>query len=449
MQSGTEIPYPQTAVLLAGGKGTRLGLVDRPKPLVLVDHRTLLEFQIEWLAQQGIKKVFLLLNYMPDMIRQEIGSGNRWQLAIEYLVESEPLGTSGALAQLKGQLNTDFYVIYGDLFSAFLDLKSMFRFHYFKQADLTLLTHPNDHPYDSDLVEADANQQVTRFLTKPHPKGLVYSNLVNAAVYIFTPNALKHLETNVFQDLARDVFPRWLKQMRVFSYKTFEYVKDIGTPDRIEKLKRELVLSKTPQRKRLVEKKPCVFWDRDGTLVEYVKDLTQPAQIKLREKIEEPIKFLNSLGVLNIVVTNQPGIAKGQLTYAELSEIHKTLETDLGNQRAWLDEIYFCPHHPERGFAGEVPELKGPCDCRKPSAGMLLQAAAAYNIDFTMSFLVGDTERDRRAAEAVGIGFIAMLGGQGEPDQIRPNVFETKEPSELTHFFSQFFKSKGIYNDCN
>lgn len=447
MQSKPALSYPQTAVILAGGKGTRLGLTDRPKPLVPVDHRSLLEIQIEWLANQGTKTVFLLLNYMPEKIRDVIGDGSKWGIQVYYEIENEPLGTSGAVAQLKGKITGDFFVVYGDLFSGFLDLKSMYQFHCDKNADVTLLTHPNDHPYDSDLVEVNDNHQVTRFLTKPHPDNLVYFNLVNAAVYVFSAAALNLLEVGKFQDLARDVFPKWLSRLKVFSYKSFEYVKDIGTPDRIEKLRKELTVFQTPQRKALHQPKPCVFWDRDGTLINYVADLNKPSQLVLRKDIEQPLKFLNSIGVLNIVVTNQPGIAKGNMSYADLSEIHKKLETELGSRRAWVDEIYFCPHHPDKGFAGEVPELKINCECRKPKTGMFLHAQKAYVVDFSKSVLVGDSHRDRDAAQALGIDFVAFNDGEGKPENIRPNLFETSDANELIEFFAGYFQNKGIYHD--
>lgn len=444
MHTMPSFSYPQTAVILAGGKGTRLGLTDRPKPLVPVDHRSLLEIQIQWLADQGIKDVFLLLNYMPQKIKDVIGDGSRWGLKTHYVIEHEPLGTSGAVAQLKGQIQSDFFVVYGDLFSGFLDLKSMYRFHHSKDADVTLLTHPNDHPYDSDLVEINQNHQVIRFLTKPHAKDLVYFNLVNAAVYIFSANALSLLEENKYQDLARDVFPMWLKTLKIFSYKSFEYVKDIGTPDRIEKLRMELTVTKTPQRKALDKPKPCVFWDRDGTLIRYVADLKKSDELRLRENIEQPLILLNSMGVLNIVVTNQPGIAKGYMSYQELDNIHKKLETELGNRHAWLDEIYFCPHHPDKGFEGEVVELKMECECRKPKTGMFLQAKAAYNIDFKNSLMIGDSHRDRDAAQALGLGFVAFSDGEGKLESIRPNLYECQDAIALKEFLIQYFKQKTI-----
>lgn len=447
MQINPRPHFPKVAVILAGGKGTRLGLTDRPKPLVPIDERSLLEIQLQWLAEQGLKKVFLLLNYMPEKIHEVVGDGSRWNLEIEYVTEDQPLGTSGALAQLQGKIKDDFFVVYGDLFSAYFDLQAMYEFHLQKQSDLTLLTHPNNHPYDSDLVEADEHNRVIHFLTKPHDANLQYMNLVNAAVYVFTPQALQALEPNKFQDLARDVFPKLLQTFKVFSYKSFEYVKDIGTPDRIEKLKKELFITRTPQRKALKEPKPCVFWDRDGTLVDFVPDLKRPDQLHVKSEIEKAIQLLNTLGILNVVVTNQPGVAKGYITWQDLNNIHKKLDTDLGAKRVWLDDWFICPHHPDRGFAGEVPELKINCECRKPKTGLFKQAQKAYNIDFSKSLVVGDSYRDRLAAEALGVDYVAILNGEDSVEKLRPNVFEAKSADELVEFFKDYFSKKGIVYD--
>lgn len=447
MQINLRPHFPKVAVILAGGKGTRLGLTDRPKPLVPIDGRSLLEVQLQWLAEQGLKKVFLLLNYMPEKIHEVVGNGSRWNLEVEYVTEDHPLGTSGALAQLQGKIKEDFFVVYGDLFSAYFDLSAMYEFHKQKKSDLTLLTHPNNHPYDSDLVEADQSNRVIHFLTKPHAPNLQYMNLVNAAVYVFTPQVLQVLEPNKFQDLARDVFPKLIERFKVFSYRSFEYVKDIGTPDRIEKLKKELLITRTPQRKALKESKPCVFWDRDGTLVDFVPDLKRPEQIHVKSEIENAIQLLNTLGILNVVVTNQPGIAKGHITWQDLNDIHKKIETDLGGKRVWLDDWFICPHHPDRGYAGEVQELKINCECRKPKVGLFKLAQKTYNIDFSKSLVVGDSHRDRLAAEALGVDYVAVLNGEDPVEKLRPNVFEVKSATELVEFFKDYFSKKGIVYD--
>ena len=145
-----------------------------------------------------------------------------------------------------------------------------------------------------------------------------------------------------------------------------------------------------------------IFLDRDGTINKYVGFLRNIDDFELLPTVAEAIKQINRSGYLAIVVTNQPVIARGEVTFAELNEIHNKMETLLGAEGAYLDGIYFCPHHPDSGFEGEVAELKIRCDCRKPKPGMLLQAAKDFNIDLTRSYMIGDGEHDRGAGEAAG-----------------------------------------------
>lgn len=118
--------------------------------------------------------------------------------------------------------------------------------------------------------------------------------------------------------------------------------------------------------------------------------------------VSEAIKKINASGYLAIVVTNQPVIARGEVTFQELEEIHNKMETLLGKEGAYLDAIYYCPHHPHKGYEGERPELKIECDCRKPKPGMLLKAAEDYNIDLSQSWMIGDGENDVKAGINAG-----------------------------------------------
>lgn len=420
--------FPTLAVILAGGKGTRLGLTDRPKPMVLIDHRPLLEIQVEWLRSEGIKEIYFLLNHMAESVQNHFGDGSRYLMKFHYVVESSPLGTSGSLAQLKNQIRQNFWVVYGDLLCD-LDLKRMFDFHKKHQSDLSLAVHPNDHPYDSDLVEVNAQSQVTRFLTKPHPEGLQYKNLVNAAVYLASPQLLSYLPEGAVLDLARDIFPKILTQLKVFAYSTTEYLKDMGTPDRLEKVKKDWHSGKV-KKMRAGQPRPCVFLDRDGTICEYVHELNQVRDFKLRPHVDEAIRLFNQKGFLVLVVTNQPMIAKAVLTYQGLEDIHKKMETDLGNGRAWLDGIYYCPHHPDKGFPGEIVELKIDCDCRKPKTGMLTQAGRDFSIDLKKTYMVGDTWRDVQCGMNFGIKTVGLSGGGGYPYE------EKDKDKKAAHFMT-------------
>ena len=130
---------------------------------------------------------------------------------------------------------------------------------------------------------------------------------------------------------------------------------------------------------------------------------------ELIDGVADAIKEINASGYLAIVVTNQPVVARGEISFEELEQIHNKMETLLGAEGAYLDAIYFCPHHPHKGYEGERPELKFDCDCRKPKPGMLLKAAEDFNIDLGQSWMVGDGENDIKAGMAAGC-HTALIG---------------------------------------
>lgn len=176
----------------------------------------------------------------------------------------------------------------------------------------------------------------------------------------------------------------------VFAYNTPEYVKDAGTPDRFTAVCKEQ-LDGVWNAKCLKNKQKAVFLDRDGTINEHKGFLKSVDEFELIQGAAEGIRLLNQSPYLVIVATNQPVIARGECTFEELDNIHKKMETELGRKGAFLNDIFFCPHHPHKGYLGEVPELKIDCDCRKPKIGMLQRAADKYNIDLTQSWYVGDS----------------------------------------------------------
>ena len=187
----------------------------------------------------------------------------------------------------------------------------------------------------------------------------------------------------------------------MFCYDSPEYVKDMGTPDRYVAVCRDYREGKVSG-KNLKNKQKAIFLDRDGTLNKYVGFLRNIEQFELIPGIEEAICKINESGYLAIVVTNQPVIARGEVSLEELEEIHNKMETLLGLKGAYVDAIYYCPHHPHKGYEGERPEYKIECKCRKPKPGMLLKAAEDFNIDLSQSWMVGDGENDILAGIAAG-----------------------------------------------
>ncbi len=413
-----------TAVILAGGKGTRLSKLrnDIPKPMMPVLDKPLLEYQIELLKKHGFTTVWLIVNHLYEHIENYFGDGADFGIDIKYYIEPQPLGTVGGVKALEAEFTEAFLVLYGDVLMD-MDLDRLIQFHQGQNAEATLVVHPNDHPYDSDLLDVDENDRVVAFYPKPHPEGLRYRNLVNAAAYVFEPSILGFLEEGVKADFGKDIFPTLHQKARVFAYNTPEYLKDMGTPDRLVKVEQAITSGKVAAR-NLVHPQKCVFLDRDGVINIDTDLIHRPEDFELYPYASTCIKTLNKLGYLVVVVTNQSVIARGLCTIAELGEIHKKMETELGADGAFVEAIYFCPHHPHGGFEGEVKEFKIPCTCRKPSPGMLLAAQERFNIDLSKSYLVGDSPRDIEAGEAAGVTTIRVQTGHGKkPHTAVPNHY--------------------------
>ena len=142
-------------------------------------------------------------------------------------------------------------------------------------------------------------------------------------------------------------------------------------------------------------------------------------QLELLPGAAEAVRKINESGYLAIIVTNQPLIARGEVTVPELREIHNKLETLLGQEGAYVDGIYYCPHHPHKGYEGEVPELKIDCLCRKPKPGLLYQAAKDFHIDLAASYMVGDGDNDVQCGINAGCTPVLLTDGEAEVAHFR------------------------------
>ncbi|RZL47040.1 MAG: HAD-IIIA family hydrolase [Pedobacter sp.] len=399
------------AVILAGGKGTRLGLFDKPKPMVQIGDKPLLEHQINLLKRYGITDIILLTGFLSEKIEEYFHDGSSIGVKLSYVREPYPLGTAGAVKQLENVLTERFLVLYGDIILDF-DIDSFIEFDKQKDTIGTIIVHPNEHPYDSDLVEVDERCIVTNFLSKPHQPGLVYNNNVNAAVYILSPKIFQYIESGVISDFGKDIFPKVVNTRRhqLCAYDTPEYIKDLGTPDRLNLVTKAFLDGKIQSFNKR-NKRPAIFIDRDGVVNKEVDNLRDINDFELLPDVAEAISVINRSDYLAILVTNQPGVAKGFITEDYLSLIHKKLETELGNKKSFLDRIYYCPHHPDKGFEGEVKELKINCNCRKPEIGMIEKAVADLNIDISKSFIIGDTSTDMMTGLNAGLKTVLVKTG--------------------------------------
>ena len=420
-------------IILAGGAGTRLRerLGDLPKPMIPVAGKPLLEHQVELAKQHGFTDLIFFVHYRADLIEKHFGDGERFGVRIRYILEKEPLGTAGAVLAGFEHLAERFVVLYGDTMVN-VDLSRIWSAHEQVHAAATLLLHPNDHPFDSDLVEINAESLVTAFHNRPHEGNVWRQNLVNAGLYVLEKTALARFQDLVspvapsprpspppgergrplgILDFGKDVFPALVSAgEKLLGYNSPEFIKDIGTPARYDKISAQFAAG-IVQRSSLATPQRAVFLDRDGTLVPDMDCLRNADALELLPGVAEALHELNLQGWRTVVVTNQPVIAKGFCDEAELQKIHNKLESLLGREHAFIDRIYFCPHHPEKGFPGERPELKIDCDCRKPKTGMIQKAAAELNIDLKQSWLIGDTTTDMQTAKNAGLKSILVRTG--------------------------------------
>lgn len=405
---------------MAGGKGTRIASVknDVPKPMIPIAGKPILEWQIECLKGPGLTDITLVIGYLGHVIKEYFGDGSKFGVHIDYFVEDHPLGTAGAL--FKMNLQEDFLLLCGDVILD-VDFHRFIDFHCTNKAWASLMAHPNGHPYDSSLLVTEIlppqvlggnpvdTHRVVKWMNKEDER-IYYKNRVNAGIEIISPLLLRetkehfvprHPETPDKIDLDRDVLKPNIPTGKIYAYDTPEYIKDMGTPDRYYEVEKDIQTGKVKAR-NLSRKQKAVFLDRDGTLNKYVGFLRSADEFELLPGAAEAVKMINKSGYLTIVVTNQPVIARGECSWEELQKIHDKMETELGKAGAFVDGIYVCPHHKDKGFEGERPEYKFDCGCRKPKIGLFLQAAEDFNIDLTQSYMIGDSDRDVEAGRRAG-----------------------------------------------
>lgn len=397
-------------VIMAGGKGTRISSITSviPKPMIKIDNKPVLEHEIECLREQGYSDIIITVSHLGNVIMDYFGDGKGispatekpFSVDIEYFIEDEPLGNAGALFELKDRLKEDFLLLNADsMFN--VDFNRFVEYHKLKGGLITLFTHPNNHPYDSGLIIADSNCVVQEWLAKEDDRKGYYKNRVNAGLHVISPQILEKRPDTKKVDLDRQLLKPYSGTGKMFCYDSPEYVKDMGTPERYYSVSEDCISGKI-RRRNLKNIQKAIFLDRDGTLNEYKGFLRNMDDFELLEGVPEALKKINESGYLAIVVTNQPVIARGEVTTEELNMIHNKMETLLGEKGAYVDSIYYCPHHPHKGYDGEVVELKIDCNCRKPKPGMLLDAAKDFNIDLSQSWMIGDSENDILAGQAAG-----------------------------------------------
>lgn len=423
---------------MAGGKGTRLQSLTNneiPKPMAPVAGKPILQWQIEYLREQDVSDIIIIVGHLGKKIQEYFQDGSQFGVKIRYIAETMPLGTAGALSMLPPMLvEENFFLVFGDVLFD-IDLRRMADFHRDKQAIATLLVHPNAHPFDSDLVIHDEDSRVLRFDSKHNVRDYWYRNCVNAGFYLLNRSVCQEVPPQTKVDLEKELLTELIAAGRpVYAYLSSEYIKDVGTVERITRAEEELSGGLVGQRS-LRNKQRAIFLDRDGTVNKKNGLIYREEQFELEDKAAEAIRRINQSGCLAIVVTNQPVVARGLCGMEDVERIHRKMETLLGREGAYLDAVRFCPHHPDKGYPEENPAYKIPCHCRKPDTGMLEECAEQFNIDLRGSWMVGDTTVDIQTGKnARTHTALVLTGDEGrdgkfdvEPDLTGKDLLETIE----------------------
>jgi histidinol-phosphate phosphatase family domain/HAD-superfamily hydrolase, subfamily IIIA len=368
------------AIILAGGRGTRLKPFtdEHPKPMIPIQENPFLYYLLEQVEKWGIKHVLLLLGYRAEEIVsfvKELG----FELDIKCLITPEDYDTGERISNAKDYIEDDFILLYCDNFCPIDFVKAV---EQFKNSDvlIQITAYKNKDGYTKNNLKYDEENYVAIYDKKRTKDGL---NGVDIGYAFIKKEAIDLLpEGNLNFEAA--VYPQIVERGKMGCFPTEHRYYSIGSWERIELTK------------EFFREKKIVFLDRDGTLNE------RPPRACYVEKAEdfkwlpgaiEAVKLLKENGYTIYLISNQPGIARGNLTEEMLSEIHKKMQADLEKNGARIDQIYYCPHNWDEG-----------CECRKPKPGMLFQAQKEHSLDLTKCVLIGDDERDIEAGEAAGIG---------------------------------------------
>jgi D-glycero-D-manno-heptose 1,7-bisphosphate phosphatase len=381
------MPGISQAVILAGGRGTRLApLTDtRPKPLIEIAGRPFIDHLLEMIRGQGIRRVAMLLGYKAQMIVDHLGDGSRFGLEISHSVTPEADETGRRLRAAAELLDPEFLLMYCDNYWP-LRLERLWRSYKNSGAAMQIAVYDNSDGYTRDNVRVEDGFVAVydKSRTAPDLKG------VDIGFAILRRDLLDRLP-NGNPSFEAALYPELVAQRQLAAFVTGHRYYSIGSHARL------------PLTETFLARRPAVILDRDGVLnqrmprAEYVR---RWPDWRWKDGAIEALRRFAAAGWRVIVVTNQAGIARGAMTEGDLAAIHERMCAEAAAAGGRIDAIYHCPHGWDEG-----------CACRKPAPGMLFQAQRAFDLDLSRVSFVGDDERDGQAAEAAGCRFVPAENG--------------------------------------
>jgi mannose-1-phosphate guanylyltransferase / phosphomannomutase len=413
-------------LILAGGKGTRSENPLTPKILQRIsENETLLEIHLSNLCKHLESRLTFLLGYKHELVIEKIESVKTlFNCEINWEVDEKgETPVTAVYKAMKNELNKEeiFVVILGDILVNVDFTKHISNLENSNSLG-SVLVHPNLHPQDSDVFEYGAGDLPLRLRLKGEKLSERNPARAIAGVYFFKKSSISYFNLSE-SDIAKGVLAPLFDAGKLDVVNSFEYFQDTGTKSRLQKSKQDYSSGAFEMRGKPLKK--CIFIDRDGTII--------PDSGAGRKEIQKTdlsiltikaIAAANESGIPVILVTNQPGIAKGFITNEDFLTTQFQLESVLNQESALLDDFIFCPHHPERGFAGEVPELKISCECRKPRIGMIDSIAERHEIDIQGSVFIGNTNVDFETAQNSGMEFLSVESSHPEAPDISAQIYK-------------------------
>ena len=393
---------PTQAVILAGGRGTRLHplTLTRPKPMLEIHGRPFLEYQIEQLRDQGFKRVLLLLGYLPEVVRDYFGNGRRWHIKIEYSVSAVDDETGRRLKLAEPFLDPGFLLMYCDNYWP-MSMTRLWQRFLAAGAPAMITVYSNKDSYTRNSVRVEPDGLVSIYdksCSDPDLNGVEISYAVLSKRIVHQLSDANVLfETTVYPVLAaRRQLSAFVTDHRYFS---------VGAHHRL------------PLTEEFFRRRKTVIVDRDGVLNRKPRRATY---VRRWEEFEwlpgalDALQLLRAAGYRVVVISNQAGIARGVMSEADLAAIHRAMVEETGAAGGKIDKIYYCPHDWDAG-----------CECRKPRPGMLFQAQRDLHLDLSRTYFLGDDERDAEAADRAGCFFGKISEDQSLLDWVRTLVADS------------------------
>lgn len=370
------------AVILAGGLGTRLRPFtnEHPKPMYKFNDKPFIEYLVEQVKEFGINNIVILLGYKPQEIKDYLGDGSRYGLNIEYSVTPVEFETGNRLLEIKDSLDDRFLLMYCDNYCP-IDFDKLVLDADKNDSAIQITAYTNIDNYTKDNLLIAADGKVDVYDKKRETSGL---KGVDIGYAIIKKETLDLLDANSgIVNFEKEVYPQCVSHGKLFATSVEHRYYSIGSWSRLKLTEQFFLETKT------------IFLDRDGTLnvrppkACYVE---RPEEFVWLSGAKEAIQKFKENGYRLILVSNQPGIARGNLTADALNEIHDKMQLDLRRETGYeIDAIYYCPHNWDEE-----------CECRKPKPGMLYEAQKEYSLNLRKCILIGDDDRDIQAGKAAG-----------------------------------------------